>query len=254
MAKQSESRKYVLEIQCSSAVLQAVESKQRNRDVLLKLLRSTYFLAKNRIPHTTVYRRLLDLQVANGDTVLDQHMTENPLNTQYTSKFSVTMLIEAIDTWLERNLLTSLKSSTFFSVLADESQDICTQEELSICFRWIVNGCPGEHFLTVLHVKSTDAKTITDNLTAFFSGKKLDYRRVVGQGYDGAATFAGNRIGVQTRMKMYAAHAFYIHCSCHILQLTSIKAADAVGTIKRVLRTMTCLWKMFYYSPKKQKL
>ena len=52
----------MLEIQCSSAALQAAERKQRNRYVLLKLLRLTYFLAKNRILHTTVYRRLLDLQ------------------------------------------------------------------------------------------------------------------------------------------------------------------------------------------------
>ena len=42
MAKQSESGKSVLEIRCSSAE----EHKQRNRDVLLKLLRSTYFLPR----------------------------------------------------------------------------------------------------------------------------------------------------------------------------------------------------------------
>ena len=110
------------------------------------LLRSANFLAKNRIPHTTVYPHLVNLQVANGDNLLEQHIKQNPSNAQYTSKFSVTMMIEAIDTWLERKLLTSLISSPFFSILADECQDICTQEELSICCRWIVNGCPEEHF------------------------------------------------------------------------------------------------------------
>ena len=164
------------------------------------------------------------------------------------------MLIEAIDTWLERKLLTSLMSSPFFSILADECLSICTQEELSICCRWIVNGCPEEHFLTVLHVKSTDAEAITDTLTSFISEKNLDCRKFVGQGYDGAATFSGNRTGVQTRMKVHAAQALYIHCSCHRLQLASIQGADAVGTVRRMFVTMTNLWKYSIIPQKRQKL
>ena len=105
--------------------------------------------------------------------------------------------------------------------------------------------------MTVLHVKSTDAEAITDTLTSFISEKNLDYRKLVSQGYDGAATFSGNRTGVQTRMKVHAAHALYIHCSCHRLQLASIQAADAVGTVRRMFGTMTNLWKLFYYSPKR---
>ena len=92
------------------------------------------------------------------------------------------MLIEDIDTWMEKKLLTSLMSSPFFKKLADECQDICTQEKLSICCRWVVNGCPEEHFLTVLHVKSTDAETITDTLTSFISEKNLDYSKLVAKG------------------------------------------------------------------------
>ena len=58
MAKQAESGKSVLELQCSSAAQQAAERRQRNRDVLLKLLRSACFLAKNRIPHTQQFIRI----------------------------------------------------------------------------------------------------------------------------------------------------------------------------------------------------
>lgn len=56
--------------------------------MLLKLLRSVYFLVKNRIPHTTTYTQLVELQVANGDQVLEQHINQHSLNTQYTSRFS----------------------------------------------------------------------------------------------------------------------------------------------------------------------
>lgn len=71
------------------------------------------------------------------------------------------MLLQSLDTWLDNKLTLSLQSSSYFSILADECQDISTQEELSICFRWIVKGRPEEHFLTVLHIKSADAATIT---------------------------------------------------------------------------------------------
>ena len=73
-----------------------------------------------------------------------------------------------------------------------------------------------------------DAEAITDTLTSFISQKNLDFRKLVGQRYDGAATFSDNRTGVQTRMKVHAAHALYI-CSGYRLQLASIQDDDAVG-------------------------
>ncbi len=92
------------------------------------------------------------LQVANGDDILMKHIKDGPGNEQYNSKFSITSLIEAIATWVEEKLLESLKLSPFFSILADECEDISTQEELSICCRWLVNGQPEEHFLSVVHM------------------------------------------------------------------------------------------------------
>ena len=251
MAQQSEGGNSVLQLQCSAAAREAAERRQRNRCVLLKLLRSTYFLIQNKIPHTTVYPHLVQLQVANGDQLLEQHINEGPSNAQYTSKFSVVSMLDAIDTWLERKLVQSLKLSPFFSIMADECQDISTQEELSICCRWLINGCPEEHFLTILHVKSTDAEEITHALTTYISEKELEYTKLVGQGYDGAATFCGIRTGVQRRMRLHHAHALYIHCSCHRLQLASIQAAESSGTVKKMFGTMVNLWKIFYYSAKK---
>ena len=56
MVRQVESGKSVLELQCSSAAQQAAELRQKNRDILLRLLRSAYFLANNGIPHTQFIR------------------------------------------------------------------------------------------------------------------------------------------------------------------------------------------------------
>ena len=85
-----------------------------------RLLRAVYFLVKHRIPHTTVFPNLLELLVENGDGVLGRHLNECPGNAQYTSKFSVNKLIEALDMWLDNKLIRSLKSSPYFSILSDE--------------------------------------------------------------------------------------------------------------------------------------
>ena len=197
MAQKTVSGMSVLEMQCFIVARELAGRKERIRLVLLWLLRAVYFLVKHRIPHTTVYLDLIELLVANGDKILGQHLNECPGNAQYTSKFTVNKLVEAIDMWLESRLLQSLKSSPYFSILADESQDISSQEELSICCRWLVDGCPEEHFLTVLHIKATNAETITAAITSFIGNKTLEYSRLVGQGYDGAAAFCSVQTGVQ---------------------------------------------------------
>ena len=82
-------------------------------------------LAKHRIPHTTCSQDLAELQIENGDEVLRLH-SEGPSNVQYTSKFSQIEMIEAISKWTAAKLNASLKSNSFFSILADECEDVST--------------------------------------------------------------------------------------------------------------------------------
>ena len=50
MAKHVEQQN-VIEMQCAGAAKQAEEQKKNNREIILKLMRSISFLAKNLIPH-----------------------------------------------------------------------------------------------------------------------------------------------------------------------------------------------------------
>ena len=216
---QNKENSSVLQLQCSAVLKQDEERRAKNRMIIMKLLRSVYFLAKNRFPLTTTFDDMIQLQIENGDEVLKQHVESGPLNAQYTSNYSVVTLLDAIDTWLDKKFVSSLASSPYFSVLADDCEDISTAEELSICCRWITNGKPEEHFVTLLHITATDSATISNAICSHLESKNLDYHKLVGQGYDGAATFAGEHNGVQRRIRAHAAHSIYIHCACHRLQL-----------------------------------
>ena len=64
-------------MQCAGAAKKAEELKKKNRKIILNLMRSIYFLAKNR-----------------------KHLSEGPSNAQDTSRFRPRVLIEAIDNWI----------------------------------------------------------------------------------------------------------------------------------------------------------
>ena len=169
MAEQGE-KQNVIQLQSAAIAKEQEEQRVKNRAVLLQLLRSVYFLAKNRLPLTTIYKEVVQLQVENGDANLKQHLDQGPRNAQYVLNFSVVMLMEAIDTWLEQRLLQSLKESSHFTILADECEDITTAEELSICGWWVVNGRPEEHFLTILHI-SAQGTVLAKKSSRFYTVK-----------------------------------------------------------------------------------
>lgn len=70
---------------------------------------------------------------------------------------------------------------------------------------------------------------------------------MVGQGYDGAAVSSGRRSGVHihARMCTRSAHAMFVHCSCHRLQLAGIQAAESVPEMKKIFGLMGIYLEVF---------
>jgi hypothetical protein len=47
----------------------------------------------------------------------------------------------------------------------------------------------------------------------------VEYRNLVGLGFDGAAAMAGHLCGAQTLFRADLPHVYYVHCFCHRLSL-----------------------------------
>ena len=69
-------------------------------------------------------------------------------------------------------------------------------------------------------------------------------------GFDGDATFSGDKTRVQRWLKELSPHALFVLCRCHVFQLASLLAANGTLGIKHVYTTLMMLWKFFDYSPK----
>ena len=190
--------------------------------------------------------------VENGDDEVRKHLDTAPRNANYGSHVAKSENLDAISLWVQQGILRSLKEAAFYSILADESTDIATIEELSICFRWVdSSGSPVEHFLGLVSLSACDAASIFTALKAFLADSDIDAGKLRGQGYDGAATFSGTKNGVQMRIRTLAPRALFVHCRAHVLQLCCVSAARCVPSLKKVFATLMSVWKMFHYSPKK---
>ena len=133
--------------------------------------------------------------------------------------------------------------------MADECTDITTIEELSIFCRWVEDERPVEHLLGIAPLMRADATSIHSTLIRFLE-IKLD--KLIGMGFDGAATFSWKHNGVQSLLRQNSPHVLYVHCHCHLLQLACVQAANHTTRIKKQVYTMlTSLWKFFHYSSKR---
>ena len=85
----------------------------------------------------------------------------------------------------------------------------------------------------ILPLKKANAESIYSALVEFCRDNKIQLGRLIGMGYDGAATFSGDKTGVQRRLKELSPHALFVHCCCHVLQMASVQAVNATSGIKQ---------------------
>ena len=66
------------------------------------------------------------------------------------SKISTADFSTNISHFIEQSVLSWMKKSQFYSIMADESTGVSSKEELSICGRWVEDGKAIEHFFRYL--------------------------------------------------------------------------------------------------------
>ena len=119
--------------------------------------------------------------------------------------------------------------------MADESTDVASKEELPACARWLQDRKPVEHFFGIVQAKETNGET--GYLVAFLQSKGIGFEKMHKIGFDATNTMSGHRSGVQTRLRLHAPSAVYVHCRCHKLQLAALNAAAEPTEVNHTLLT-----------------
>ncbi|XP_053380229.1 zinc finger MYM-type protein 1-like [Mercenaria mercenaria] len=140
--------------------------------------------------------------LAKKDPVLSDHLANAPSNAKYTSPEIQNELLSLCGDQILDMLTTQCKNAGVFAIMADESSDISTKEQLSICVRYIEKNEHNRHklredFLGFITCKSIKGQAIAQLTLENLQHWGLDVLKLRAQCYDGASNMSGKDNGVQ---------------------------------------------------------
>ena len=186
------------------------------------------------------------------DTNLKDHLEKSPQNARYLSPQIQNELISCIGDIMRDSLANRINKSKYISILADETTDSATLEQVAICVRYIDKDENGtykvcEDLLGFVEVERQDATTIASALLHSLTSWGIDVEKIRGQGYDGASVMSGEVSGVRTRVSEQLPLAkYYTHDSNHRLNLVIIATCKNVPDVRNFMQSFQKL--TFYLS------
>ena len=170
---------------------------------------------------------------SNFDAELKDHLEHAGANAKYTSPTIQNQIIELCEVSIREKILAQI--SSYWSLLADETQDCSTTEQVSVCIRYInTRGDVCEDFLGFVKLEKMDAQSIADLLLSTVQNWGLDMSKLVAQAYDGASVMSGSKNGVQAKVKAKYPNATYVHCRSHVLNLAISDGCKNVPPIRNL--------------------
>jgi hypothetical protein len=114
--------------------------------------------------------------------------------------------------------------------MCDETTDITTTGKL-IVFAKVINEKmkPETYFLGDINIENKTANGITEKLLGLFEQYKIDLKKIVALGTDGASTMMGHRNGVSVQLRRKNPYMLQFHCSAHRLALCTEQSASDVS-------------------------
>lgn len=187
---------------------------------------------------------------AKGDAALRESLEKSSKRETYISPKIQNEIISNINTIMLDKLVSKINKAGAFSVLVDETTDISTTEQVTICVRYVNENKIHEDFLQFVPAESLTGESLSNLIINSLEKFGLDLDNLVGQGYDGASNMSGQFNGVQAIIRRNYPKAIYVHCAAHSLNLAISKSCE-IPQIRNCLNTIEKLYD-FFNTPKRQ--
>ena len=198
-----------------------------------------------------IFKSLLRFRADAGDADLLKHVSDMTPRTKYMSHRIQNEFIDTIRVIMQEKIAESIKEANFFSILADETSDVSTTEQLTFVVRYIKDDVIREDFLAFIQLTELNGLALADVILHLIAEFGLRVSKLRGQGYDGAACMSGRMQGVQAHIKKVAPLALYTHCSNHCLNLVICKACTSIPSIRNMLGAVSEICRFFSSSPQR---
>ncbi|XP_008179014.1 52 kDa repressor of the inhibitor of the protein kinase-like [Acyrthosiphon pisum] len=161
-------------------------------------------------------------------------------------------IIVAVGDVIVGKIVERIKKCKFFSILVDETTDISTIEQMTVCIRYVDTSCwiIREDFVGFVEMNSTTGLALKNSILDKLKDIGLSINNLRGQGYDGGANMSGKNNGAKALIQNDQPLAFYTHCFSHSLNLCLSKACN-VPSIKNMLGIVSCVATFFSASAKR---
>ena len=232
------------------------EEKAENRDKLLKILGNTRFLARQGLAfrgsgddENSNFIQLLRLR-GDDDDRISQWMKKN-IN-KYISPQAQNELIQIMALSVLRDIVKQVQSTSFITVMIDETADISNREQVVIVLRWVAENLDVyEDFIGLYAVDNIQASTLYAVVKDTFARLNIPINKVRGQCYDGASAMTGCRKGLVKLIKEEERRALFIHCYGHSLNLAANDAVKKSALMKSALEVTHEITKLVKFSPRR---
>ena len=232
---------------------------QENRRNVRKLLEIVQLFCKQNIPfrghneseqssNRGNYLEILHW-IAKDSPELKRHLEKS---FHYTSPESQNEMIQLLGLNVQKQIIMELKEAGPYALIADETMDISRKEQFSICVRYVTGQLQvQERFLGFWDVATTDGETLCLKIQEILSQLGINLNMLRAQAYDGASNMRGRYSGVATRIKELEPRAIYIHCYCHLLNLSLQDSCTSDHLIRNTLGSVNALYDFLEASAKR---
>lgn len=242
-----------------------------NRAKLLPIIKCAIFLLKQGLPfrghrddskHLLIaennpgnFQALLKLASDFGDETLSSCLNDGPKNATYKSKTIQNQIINVVGDFLVSGIVKDIKSSKFYSILADEASDVSNKEQMALVIRYLGENFEiKENFIGFFDCnKGLSGEQLSKVVLSAVQKTGLSMDNCRGQGYDGAGAMAGSEKGVAKRITDKYPKALYIHCHSHILNLCVMKVVK-ITLVENMFDSCRVISDFFNNSPKRFQL
>lgn len=153
---------------------------------------------------------------------------------------------------IRKMLSEEIKKAGIYAIMMDETADISTQEQVSICVRIVDEELAvSENFMGFYQTLNTKSDTLFKLLTDFLQNESLEIQDMRGQCYDGASNMSGRLNGLQTKVRAIEPRALFIHCFGHSLSLSVQESLQAILAVKNVIGNVKEMINFIKNSPKR---
>lgn len=228
---------------------------ERNRKVLASVIESIIFCGRQNIAlrghrddgeiacsntgsiHEGNFRALLKFRMQSGDERLTTHLRETAKNSTMISKTTQEQIIRLCGKYITDVIVEEVKEAVYFSILADETTDASTKEQMALVLRYVKDSAVAERFAGFVEVRDTTGAALAEKIWKCVEDLGLDPMLIRGQGYDGASNMSGHIRGVAARIQSLNPLALYTHCCSHVLNLAIVKSCN-VAEVRNMFGTI----------------